>query len=287
MHHFAYRDGVLCAEDVPLPEIAGAVGTPFYCYSSATIERHFEVFRAAFADQDALVCYAMKANSNQAVLATLARLGAGMDVVSEGELRRARAAGVPGDKIIFSGVGKTRAEMNLGLDEHILCFNVESEPELEALSAVASARERGRPDRHPRQPRHRRAHPRQDFDRQIGEQVRRADLPRPRSLRARPRAARPFHPRRRHAYRLADHRPRAFRQRLRAAGRFRAERSAPTGTRSTMSISAAASASPIAPTTIRRPSLEPMPTSSPATRRARLQDLSSSRAGSSSATPAC
>ena len=140
MHHFVYRDGVLNAEDVPLPEIVRAVGTPFYCYSSATIERHFEVFRAAFANQNALVFYAMKANSNQAVLATLARIGAGMDVVSEGELRRARAAGVPGEKIIFSGVGKTRAEMNLGLDERILCFNIESEPELDALSAVASAR---------------------------------------------------------------------------------------------------------------------------------------------------
>ena len=140
MHHFAYRNGVLCAEDVTLPEIARAVGTPFYCYSSATIERHFNVFRAAFSGQDALVCYAMKANSNQAVLMTLARLGAGMDVVSEGELRRARAAGVPGERIIFSGVGKTKAEMNLGLDEKILCFNVESEPELEALSAVASPR---------------------------------------------------------------------------------------------------------------------------------------------------
>src|SRR5271165_706014 len=140
MHHFAYRDGVLCAEDVPLPEIARAVGTPFYCYSSATIERHFEVFRSAFASQNALVCYAMKANSNQAVLATLARLGAGIDVVSEGELRRARAAGAPGERIIFSGVGKTLAEMNLGLDESIYCFNVESEPELEALSRVASTR---------------------------------------------------------------------------------------------------------------------------------------------------
>ncbi len=140
MHHFAYRDGVLHAEDVPLPDIARTVGTPFYCYSSATIERHFEVFRAAFAGQDALLCYAMKANSNQAVLTIIARLGGGMDVVSEGELRRARAAGVPGERIIFSGVGKTRAEMNLGLDENILCFNVESEPELEALSAVAAAR---------------------------------------------------------------------------------------------------------------------------------------------------
>ena len=140
MHHFSYRGGVLCAEDVALPAIAEAVGTPFYCYSSATIERHFEVFRAAFAGQKALVFYAMKANSNQAVIATLARLGAGMDVVSEGELRRARAAGVPGSRIIFSGVGKTEAEMTLGLDEEILCFNVESEPELEALSALASAR---------------------------------------------------------------------------------------------------------------------------------------------------
>jgi diaminopimelate decarboxylase len=140
MHHFAYRGGVLCAEDVALPAIAEAVGTPFYCYSSATVERHFEVFRAAFAGQNALVFYAMKANSNQAVIATLARLGAGMDVVSEGELRRARAAGVPGNRIIFSGVGKTKAEMTLGLDEEIHCFNVESEPELEALSALASAR---------------------------------------------------------------------------------------------------------------------------------------------------
>src|SRR5271167_3361817 len=113
MHHFTYRDGALHAEDVDLARIAEAVGTPFYCYSSATIERHFRVFSAAFTDCRALVCYAM--NSNQAVLATLARLGAGMDVMSEGELRRARAAGAPGERIIFSGVGKTRAEMALGL----------------------------------------------------------------------------------------------------------------------------------------------------------------------------
>jgi diaminopimelate decarboxylase len=142
MHHFAYRGGALHAEDVDLKRIAREVGTPFYCYSSATIERHFRVFAAAFADGPSLVCYAMKANSNQAVLATLARLGAGMDVVSEGELRRARAAGVPANKIIFSGVGKTRAEMSLGLDEDILCFNVESEPELETLAEVAAARGR-------------------------------------------------------------------------------------------------------------------------------------------------
>ncbi len=141
MHHFGYRrDGVLHAEDVDLRDIARAVGTPFYCYSTATIERHFNVFSAAFADVKALVCYAVKANSNQAVLRILARLGAGMDVVSESELRRARAAGVAGDKIVFSGVGKTRSEFALGLDENILCFNVESEPELDALSEVAAAR---------------------------------------------------------------------------------------------------------------------------------------------------
>ena len=108
MHHFAYRGGSLHAEEVDLARIAREVGTPFYCYSTATIERHFQVFSAAFAGVPAMVFYAMKANSNQAVLATLARLGAGMDVVSEGELRRARAAGVPGERIIFSGVGKTR-----------------------------------------------------------------------------------------------------------------------------------------------------------------------------------
>jgi len=140
MSSFAYRNGVLHAEDVALTTIADVVRTPFYCYSSAAIERHFEAFQGAFAGQNAQVFYAMKANTNQAVLTTLARLGAGMDVVSEGELRRARAAGVPGERIIFSGVGKTLAEMNLGLDENILCFNVESEPELEALSRAAESR---------------------------------------------------------------------------------------------------------------------------------------------------
>jgi diaminopimelate decarboxylase len=137
MHHFAYRRGVLHAEGVDLRRLADEVGTPFYCYSSATLERHYRVLAEAFADTDALVCYAMKANSNQAVLKTLSRLGAGMDIVSEGELRRALAAGVPGQRIVFSGVGKTKAEMAFGLDNGILCFNVESEPELEALSEVA------------------------------------------------------------------------------------------------------------------------------------------------------
>ncbi|HSP25569.1 MAG TPA: diaminopimelate decarboxylase, partial [Saliniramus sp.] len=138
MHHFSYRDGVLHAEDVALDVIAREVGTPFYCYSTATLTRHYEVFANAFADIDALVCYAMKANSNQAVIKTLADLGAGMDIVSEGELRRALRAGVPGERIVFSGVGKTRAEMEAALAARILCFNVESEPELEALSGVAA-----------------------------------------------------------------------------------------------------------------------------------------------------
>jgi diaminopimelate decarboxylase len=137
MPPFSYRNGALHAEDVALATIAEAVGTPFYCYSNAAIEQHFDAFRNAFAGQNALLFYAMKANSNQAVLTTLARLGAGMDVVSEGELRRARAAGVAGERIIFSGVGKTLGEMNLGLEENIFCFNVESEPELEALSGAA------------------------------------------------------------------------------------------------------------------------------------------------------
>ncbi|MXN64855.1 diaminopimelate decarboxylase [Stappia sp. GBMRC 2046] len=138
MHHFAYKNDVLHAEDVSIPEMAEAVGTPFYCYSTATLTRHFKVFSEAFKGIPTLVCYAMKANSNQAVLTTLARLGAGMDVVSEGELRRARAAGVPGDRIMFSGVGKTPEELAHALDEDILCFNVESEPELLKLSEIAS-----------------------------------------------------------------------------------------------------------------------------------------------------
>jgi diaminopimelate decarboxylase len=140
MHHFEYRGGVLHAEDVALPAIAEAVGTPFYCYSTATLTRHYRVFSEAFAGLDARVCYSIKANSNQAVLATLARLGAGMDIVSEGELRRARAAGVPGERITFSGVGKLKREIEAALDEEIFCFNVESEGELEAISAIAHAR---------------------------------------------------------------------------------------------------------------------------------------------------
>src|SRR5450631_2572413 len=111
MHHFTYKAGLLTAEEVDLGKLADAVGTPFYCYSQATLERHYRVFAAAFENLPTLICYAMKANSNQAVLRVLARLGAGMDVVSEGELRRARVAGVDGSKITFSGVGKTEHEI--------------------------------------------------------------------------------------------------------------------------------------------------------------------------------
>lgn len=139
MNHFGYRDGVLHAEDVSVLQIAEAVGTPFYCYSTATLTRHYQVFAKAFDQLDALVCYAMKANSNQAVIRTLAKLGAGADVVSEGELRRALAAGIPAEKILFSGVGKTVREMDFALAAGIHCFNVESLPELEMLSARAVA----------------------------------------------------------------------------------------------------------------------------------------------------
>ena len=145
MNHFDYRDGVLHAEDVAIPDIAASVGTPFYCYSTATLTRHFRVFSEAFADLDTLVCYALKANSNQAVLKTLAKLGTGADVVSEGELKRARAAGIPADKIMFSGIGKSADELALALDEGILCINVESEPELDLLSSIAATKGRAAP----------------------------------------------------------------------------------------------------------------------------------------------
>ena len=140
MHHFAYRAGVLHAEDVALDRIAAEIGTPFYCYSTATLTRHYNVFAGAFADVRALVCYSMKANSNQAVVRTLATLGAGADVVSGGELLRARKAGIPPQKIMFSGIGKTEAELALAVDADIMCMNVESEGELELLSRVAAAK---------------------------------------------------------------------------------------------------------------------------------------------------
>ena len=138
MNHFDYRNGVLHAEAVNLAELASRVGTPFYCYSTATLERHFRVFTDAFAGEKVLVFYAMKANSNQSVLRTLAKLGAGADVVSGGELKRALAAGIPPNKIVFSGVGKTEAELRAALSADILCINIESEPELELLSRLAT-----------------------------------------------------------------------------------------------------------------------------------------------------
>lgn len=139
MDHFLYKDGKLYAEDVPVGDIAAAVGTPFYCYSTATLQRHFRMFDEALSGMDHLVCYAMKAASNQAILRTLAAEGAGMDVVSGGEYARAKAAGVPGDRIVFSGVGKTRDEIQAVLAGGIRQFNVESEPEMVVLSELAVA----------------------------------------------------------------------------------------------------------------------------------------------------
>ena len=137
MDHFQYRDGQLCAEAVPLARIAEAVGTPFYCYSTATLERHYRVFAEAVAELPATVCFAVKANPNIAVIRTLARMGAGADVVSGGEMMKALEAGVPAERIVFSGVGKTRGEMALALKAGIMQINVESEPELAVLDQVA------------------------------------------------------------------------------------------------------------------------------------------------------
>jgi diaminopimelate decarboxylase len=138
MNFFSYRNGELCAEEVSLAHLAREVGTPFYCYSSATLERHYRVFAAAL-PQNSLIAFSVKANGNLAVLKTLAKLGAGADVVSGGELKKARAAGIPASKIVFSGVGKARDELKLALAEDIFQFNVESEPELEALNDLALA----------------------------------------------------------------------------------------------------------------------------------------------------
>jgi diaminopimelate decarboxylase len=138
MNFFSYKNGELCAEEVSLAHLAREVGTPFYCYSSATLDRHYRVFTAAL-PKDSLVAFSVKANGNLAVLKTLARLGAGADVVSGGELKKALAAGIPANKIVFSGVGKTADELKLALTEDIFQFNVESEPELEALNGLALA----------------------------------------------------------------------------------------------------------------------------------------------------
>jgi diaminopimelate decarboxylase len=142
VNHFEYRDGVLHAEDVSLPAIAAAVGTPFYCYSTATLLRHYRVFKEAFGELDTLICYSVKANSNQAIIRSFVEEGSGLDVVSEGELRRALAAGCPPERIVFAGVGKTAREIAFAIDTGILCFNVESEPELKLISEIATAKDR-------------------------------------------------------------------------------------------------------------------------------------------------
>src|SRR5665811_1490353 len=220
MHHFDYRNGVLHAEAVNLIELADAVGTPFYCYSTATLERHYRVFSGAFGD-DALVCYAMKANSNQSVLRTLAKLGAGADVVSGGELKRALAAGIPPQKILFSGIGKTEAELRAALAEDILCINVESEPELELLSRLAS--ETGRIARISV-----RVNPDVDSGSHAkistGKSENKFGVPldRARGLCPRGKAAGHSRHRRRHAYRQPDHRSGAAGGRVQPAGGFRA-----------------------------------------------------------------
>jgi len=137
MHHFDYFDGLMHSEDIAISDLAASVGTPFYCYSSATLSRHYQVFSDSFGDMDSMVCYSVKANSNIAILRTLANLGSGADIVSAGELLRVMEAGIPANKIVFSGVGKTAAEMRAALSAGVLQFNVESEPELEMLNDVA------------------------------------------------------------------------------------------------------------------------------------------------------
>lgn len=139
MDHFSYKDNILHAEDIAITKIAKEVGTPFYCYSHATLKRHYQVFAEAFKGTKTTICFAVKSNSNLAVLKTLEQLGAGADAVSEGEIRRALAVGIPGRKIVFSGVGKTREEMAFALKQKIFQFNIESEPELIALNEVAES----------------------------------------------------------------------------------------------------------------------------------------------------
>lgn len=139
MDHFTYKNGILHAEDTAIPEIAAQVGTPFYCYSTATLQRHYNVFMESFKDSGIKVnlCFAVKSNSNLAVIKTLANLGAGGDAVSEGEIRRCLAVGIPGNKIVFSGIGKTREELRFALENNIMQINIESEPELHALNEIA------------------------------------------------------------------------------------------------------------------------------------------------------
>ena len=223
MHFFEYRDGVLHAEGVALPDLARASKRPSIATArrrSAGISR---CSRRRSSDFDALVCYAMKANSNQAVLTLLAGLGAGMDVVSEGELRRAQAAKVPGERVTFSGVGKTDREIALGARLRHPLFQRRIRAGAGAHLADRGLARPDRPHRDSRQSGRRRQNPRQDLDRKIGKQIRRSDFQSPATFtHAADKASRRRDRRRGHAYRLADHRSRAFRQRLRAAGRFRA-----------------------------------------------------------------
>ena len=259
MNHFDYRNGVLHAEAVNLSELADAVGTPFYCYSTATLERHYRVFTEAFAGEKALVCYAMKANSNQSVLRTLAKLGAGADVVSGGELKRALAAGIPPqqDPVLRRRQDRSRAARGAGRRHPLHQRRIRAG----ARTAVA-ARGRGRQDRADLgagQSRRRCRHPRQDLHRQVREQVRHPDRAGPRGLCPRRKAAGHRGHRRRHAYRQPDHRSRQDGNRVPDPGRFRARRCAPTATPSRISISAAASAFPITWTARRRRRRPPMP----------------------------
>ena len=258
MHHFAYRRGVshqnvLHAEEVDLADLAATVGTPFYCYSTATLERHYRVFADAFAAQPGtLVCYSIKANSNLGVLATLARLGAGMDVVSEGELRRALAVKVPADRIVFSG--RRQDPRRDGLRARRRHLRLQRRVGVGAPSAERGGRSQrpNRAHRFPRQSGRRRQDPPQDRDRQSREQIRRAVRRGAVALRAGAPASRHRSRRRAYAYRQPDHRPGAVQERVRpveGAGRQLARRRASP---STSSISAAVSASPIATINRRR-----------------------------------
>ncbi len=233
-----------------------------------------------------MICYAMKANSNQSVIRTFVAEGAGCDVVSEGELRRALAAGCPPERIVFAGVGKTAREIAFAVDTGIYCFNAESEPEIALHLGDRGGQGPDGEGRRPRQPGRRRQDPPQDHHGQGREQVRHPLSPRPRGLC--PCGGAAGHParRRRHAYRQPDHRPRPVRRGLRAASPISSATSAPTAIRSTMSMPAAASASPTASTILRRPSPPPMARSCAAASAISAAASCSSRAASSSAMPA-
>ena len=242
-----------------MSDLADAVGTPFYCYSTATLERHYRVFTEAFAGEKTLVCYAMKANSNQSVLRTLAKLGAGADVVSGGELKRALAAGIPPqqDPVFRRRQDRGRTARGAGGGHPLHQRRIRAR-----TGTAVAAGGRGGPDRADfgaRQSRRRCRHPRQDRHRQVREQVRRADRARPRGLCPRRQAAGHRGHRHRHAYRQPDHRSRPDGDRVPDSLRIRAARCAPTATTSRISISAAGSAFPITWTAKRRRCRPPMP----------------------------